>query len=169
MLKGAWNEIKSETLSNCFRKAGIVRPSAPAPVDDEAAAAVPDDREEVAQVWKQALEARLVSEADSLDDFIVADNAIRATEELNDAAIVREVGAAAGCDVPSSDDDESDDESPPPPPISTATALEYIAALKDLVFARGLPEEQVNHLDDLAKTLERTTVRKQAAITHFFQ
>ncbi|CAN8016998.1 unnamed protein product, partial [Ixodes persulcatus] len=37
-------------------------------------------------------------EADSLDDFIVADNAIRATEELNDAAIVREVGAAAGCD-----------------------------------------------------------------------
>lgn len=100
-----------------------------------------------------------------------ADNDVWATEELDDAAIVREVRAAAGrVEAPSSsDDDDSDEQAPPPPPIGTSTALEYIAALKDLVFARGLPEEYAHHLDNLGKTVEQTTARKQAAITHFFK
>lgn len=170
MLKGAWMEIRSETLSNCFRKAGFVRPSAsPAEVEGEEAA-TPDDREEVGQAWKEALEARLVDEADNLEDFIVADKDVWATEELDDAAIVREVRAAAGREEAqsSSDDDDGDEDAPPPQAIGTATALEYITALKDLVFARGLPEEYACHLDNLGKTVKPTMVQKQTAITSFF-
>ncbi|KAL1420559.1 hypothetical protein MTO96_000527 [Rhipicephalus appendiculatus] len=83
-----------------------------------------------------------------LDSFVMqttstvvsVDDAVWVTEELHDSAIVREVGAEACPEAPSSDEDSDDDVSPPAP-IGSATANEYITALKDLEFSRGLPEE----------------------------
>lgn len=86
----------------------------------------------------EAVEARHVSDADDLDDFVAADDAVWVTEEL-DSAIIREVRAEACPEAPSSDED-SDDDISPPAPISSGTANEYIAALKDVVFSRGLSE-----------------------------
>ncbi|KAH7970097.1 hypothetical protein HPB52_024067 [Rhipicephalus sanguineus] len=123
-------------MQNCFREAGFVSPSvSPESVEDFA---IPDAREDGRQAWTEAVEARLVSDADDLDDFVAAD-AVWVTEELDDSAIVRKVRAEACREAPSSDED-SDDDISPPAPIGSGTANEYIAALKDVVFSRGLSE-----------------------------
>ncbi|KAL1487338.1 hypothetical protein MTO96_046581 [Rhipicephalus appendiculatus] len=70
----------------------------------------------------EAIEARLVCDADDLDDFVAADDAVWVTEELDDSAIVREVRADACPEAPSSDED-SDDDISPPAPIGSATAV----------------------------------------------
>lgn len=77
--------------------------------------------------------------------------------------------AAAGRESTLSSDDDCDEDIPAPQPISTSKALDYIAALKDVVFVRGLSEEHANHLDSLGKTVVCTTVRKQATITMLLQ
>ncbi|KAL1416332.1 hypothetical protein MTO96_028056 [Rhipicephalus appendiculatus] len=167
MIKGRWTDVTRETMRNCFKKAGFVRPSvSPASVED---VVISDAREDARQAWNEATEARLVCYADDLNEFVAADDAVWVTEELDDSAIVREVRADA-CPEATSSDEDSDDDISLPVPIGSATANEYMTALKDLVFSRGLREEHVSNLENLEKAIRSsTTGHKQAAITEFFE
>ncbi|KAL1419988.1 hypothetical protein MTO96_024734 [Rhipicephalus appendiculatus] len=100
---------------------------------------------------------------DNLADFVAADYAQWVTEQLDDSAI-REVRAEACPQVPSSYEDS---DITTPVPIGSATAHEYTAALKELVFSRGMQEEHDNSLEKAIRS--STTGHKQAAITQFFE
>lgn len=89
MLKVGWMDVTCKTMQNCFRKAGFVSPLASqASVED---AVLPNAREYVWQAREDALKARLASNTDNLDDFLVASIAVWVTEELDDNAFICEV------------------------------------------------------------------------------
>ncbi|KAH8036562.1 hypothetical protein HPB51_001596 [Rhipicephalus microplus] len=81
------------TMQNCFRKAGFVCSLTSAASVEHV---VFDVVEDALQEWRETIETQLVSDADDLDDFAAADDALWMTEELDDSTIVREVQASRG-------------------------------------------------------------------------
>ncbi|XP_040073753.1 tigger transposable element-derived protein 6-like [Ixodes scapularis] len=167
MLKASWMEVRSGSIKNCFRKAGISF----SPAKQSPAEASQDDAQSIdSTLWTQAVAASLTEEGQTWDDFVDADEDVIVSESASDEAIVREVRQ----DIAASDDEEDDEDDvgdgvAPSPPVSTATALGHIASLKQLVYARGLSDVHIDQLSNLESAIIGSALRKQTAITDFLE
>ncbi|KAG0428291.1 hypothetical protein HPB47_024716 [Ixodes persulcatus] len=141
MLKASWMEVRSGSIKNCFRKAGISLSPAEASQDDAQSID--------STLWTQAVAASLTEEGQTWDDFVDADEDVIVSE--ND------------------DEDDVGDGVAPSPPVSTATALGHIASLKQLVYAQGLSDVHIDQLSNLESSIIGSALRKQTAITDFLE
>ncbi|KAH7937044.1 hypothetical protein HPB49_007561 [Dermacentor silvarum] len=99
MLTGSWWNVKASTISNCWLKAGVLKPS-PTPQDW-------DYREELnPKLWSELTEKLSVDTAGTFDDYVDSDSAVAASAELaNEDDIVKKVREQKDC---SSDEDDAD-------------------------------------------------------------
>uniref|UniRef100_A0A147BM00 Tick transposon n=1 Tax=Ixodes ricinus TaxID=34613 RepID=A0A147BM00_IXORI len=99
MLKASWMEVRSGSIKNCFRKAGIS--FSPAEVSQDDAQSIDST------LWTQAVAASLTEEGQTWDDFVDADEDVIVSESASDEAIVREVRPTFQ-DIAASKDDKDD-------------------------------------------------------------
>uniref|UniRef100_A0A1E1XKZ6 Putative tick transposon n=1 Tax=Amblyomma sculptum TaxID=1581419 RepID=A0A1E1XKZ6_AMBSC len=155
MLAASWQEVRAEVIRNCFLKAGIAI-NAQAGADDEEDISTPSD---VAEAWNELRTNGGVPDDVELDDFLFADNAAVATEEMTDAALAESV------------QDDGDDGACDADPCDVPTAKEVMNAMDVMRRFVGSRDDE-GALQDLA-SLERRVLpalvpKKQAAITQFF-
>ncbi|XP_064459053.1 tigger transposable element-derived protein 6-like [Ornithodoros turicata] len=168
MMAGAWNDVKRETVANCFRKAGFV-----AVADEACADALDDDDFEYAlddELRKVAEFPEAVPTDLTAHDFVSADDNVHVVAEMTDADIIVDV---AGDDGDSSGDEgslggvNSDDVMP--------TATEIASAFATIRRCCGAIEGAgLSHLGGLEK-IENSVMdfmtrnKRQAQLTEFFR
>lgn len=157
MIKASWMEITVQCIQNCFRKAGFVDTDQ-AGVDDAVNPGTSNEQD----LWNLVVNADLAGDDVEWDDFVGADDDVEIAEVGTDEGIVREVRGQ--CDTPESDDEDV----PAPVIVNTATAMGYIASLKELVGSRSLGEEHMSALDKLESAVIASALPKQTRITEFF-
>ncbi|KAH7964499.1 hypothetical protein HPB51_027261 [Rhipicephalus microplus] len=95
MLTGAWWNVKTSTIRNCWRKAGLIK--APAQVEDN----LEEDHSNPGDLWTEVEE--LLPDVSSFDDYVESDSAALTSADMTTEEIVNSVH-----DVSSDDDDDDD-------------------------------------------------------------
>ncbi|KAL3201521.1 hypothetical protein MRX96_012561 [Rhipicephalus microplus] len=101
MLMGAWWNVKTSTIRNCWRKAGLVK--APAQVEDN----LEEDHSYPGDLWTEVEE--LLPDVSSFDDYVESDSAALTSADMTTEEIVNSVR-----DVSSYDDDPKEEDSVSP-------------------------------------------------------
>ncbi|KAH7950922.1 hypothetical protein HPB52_003130 [Rhipicephalus sanguineus] len=101
MLTGAWWNVKTSTISNCWRKAGLRK--APEQLEDD----LEENHSTPGDLWTEVEE--LLPDVSSFDDYEESDCAALTSADLTTEEIVNSVR-----DVSSDDDDLKDEESMTP-------------------------------------------------------
>lgn len=101
MLTGAWWNVKTSTISNCWRKAGLRK--APEQLEDD----LEENHSTPGDLWTEVEE--LLPDVSSFDDYVESDCAALTSADLTTEEIVNSVR-----DVSSDDDDPKDEESMTP-------------------------------------------------------
>ena len=97
MINRAWSSVTSETISNCFRKAGFVPVNQPQ---------IPDFEEEIEPVFSEAHLRTLVSSSVSLTDYMNVDRDLCVCGERTDKEILALATSATEPDISSDSDCE---------------------------------------------------------------
>lgn len=88
MLAVSWQEIKTQTIVNCFRMAQIVKDMRVTTDDgEEEPSSLPD----LAEDWSALCTNGVVPDSVQLSDFLYADNCTVSTEEVSDQAVVESI------------------------------------------------------------------------------
>ncbi|KAG0420917.1 hypothetical protein HPB47_003176 [Ixodes persulcatus] len=142
MISGAWTDMRSNTIADCFKSGGFTRTRLPdsAAAGDEAFAAnddpavAEDYAPAVAEIcaplerlWESKAKDQLVPSSVDLVRFLTTEDDVVATEVLTEEALANcgPVNAEAG-----SESDESDDDSAKKS-VSAGTALAAVETLRD--------------------------------------
>lgn len=158
MLAASWQEVKADTVANCFVKArvSVVTESG---VDEEEPQE-PSNPSDISEAWDTLRANGGVPDDVQLDDFLYADSDAVSTEEMSDVALL-ETAQDRG-------DGEGASEADPSP---LPTPKEILDALDVLRRHVGSQDDEAA-LDDLVSLNRRVTsslTRKtQAKITQFF-
>ncbi|KAH8028927.1 hypothetical protein HPB51_020505 [Rhipicephalus microplus] len=97
MLTGAWWNVKTPTIRNCWRKAGLIK--APAQVEDN----LEEDHSNPGDLWTEVEE--LLPDVSSFDDYAESDSTALTSADMTTEEIVNSVR-----DVSSDDDDDPKEE-----------------------------------------------------------
>ncbi|GFR94622.1 tigger transposable element-derived protein [Elysia marginata] len=137
----AWDEVKQETIGNCFRHAGFKVSESESDPDANSAESQQQPDTELSHLYSQLRDTET-----ALDDFLHVDDEVISTEELTTQEIVEKVQVRGWNET----GDEDEDESEPIPIVSskTASATEAITALQQFL----MQQEDGRHLKDFLKT-----------------
>ncbi|KAL3225098.1 hypothetical protein MRX96_004681 [Rhipicephalus microplus] len=97
MLTGAWWNVKTPTIRNCWRKAGLIK--APAQVEDN----LEEDHSNPGDLWTEIEE--LLPDVSSFDDYVESNSAALTSADMTTEEIVNSIR-----DVSSDDDDDPKEE-----------------------------------------------------------
>lgn len=168
MLKGAWDDVKQETIANCFRHARFVVGAEESSEEDETS----EDFEEPAleETWSEFSRfVGAVPESMTINDF-VGDDETGTTAELTDVEIAAEVTCELTSEAVDGEPGPSTTEDPAPLP----TAGEAVAAVELLRrYFGGMEGSGLAFVDSL-ETMEQAVVRhavnskKQSTLLQFF-
>ncbi|XP_072145071.1 tigger transposable element-derived protein 6-like [Dermacentor andersoni] len=152
---GAWAEVSSSIVMNCFRKADFAGDTS----DAEYRKATADGA--ITELWSTVRGDD--GDAKGLQEFLHADDAVATNEELTDKAIVAAVTGAE-------DDDSSDDEDEPEPVqvVSLQEASRMIDFLRDFIFAKNLSLGHVQHLNALQKDIGKIAAKQSKLADYGF-
>ncbi|KAH6946715.1 hypothetical protein HPB50_014755 [Hyalomma asiaticum] len=98
MLTGAWWNVKTSTIRNCRRKAGLIK--APAQLEDN----LEEDHRNPGDLWTEVEE--LLPDVSSFDDYVESDSTALTSADMTTEEIVNTVR-----DVSSDDDDPKEEDS----------------------------------------------------------
>ncbi|GFR89237.1 ATP-dependent 6-phosphofructokinase [Elysia marginata] len=156
----AWDEVKQETIGNCFRHAGFKASESESDPDVNSAEIQQQPDTELSHLYSQMRDTET-----ALNEFLHVDDEVISTEELTTQEIVEKVqgGNEAG--------DEDDDESEPIPIVSSKTATEAITALQQFLMQQEDGSTLLKDINKLKNFVEKTALhqRKQTTITDFFK
>ncbi|KAH6929235.1 hypothetical protein HPB50_025202 [Hyalomma asiaticum] len=157
MLAASWQEVRAETVVNCFKKARV-SVATEAGVDEEEPQE-PSNPSDVSEAWDALRVNGGVPDDIALDDFLYADSDAVSTEEMSDVALVETA------------QDRGDGEGAEADALPLPTAKEVLDALDILRRHVGSQDDEAA-LDELVSLDRRVTsslTRKtQAKITQFF-
>ncbi|KAH7961583.1 hypothetical protein HPB52_010700 [Rhipicephalus sanguineus] len=106
MLTGSWWNVKASTISNCWRKAGLLKTSL-TPQDCEPMPRDYDDEAEIdPDLWNELTEKLPVDAAVTFEDYVDSDCTAATSAELTCEEIVSQVREQDCC---SSDEDDAGD------------------------------------------------------------
>ncbi|KAH9384867.1 hypothetical protein HPB48_026897 [Haemaphysalis longicornis] len=101
MLTGAWPDVKTDTVANCFRKAGFGMAELAETGEDGDEDRIDDAFRELSTLFPAAVPPEV-----SADDFVAVDCNVQAVASLADEDIAAEVAGTQDAQADSSRDDE---------------------------------------------------------------
>ena len=157
----AWDEVKQETIVNCFRHAGFQLSSGKATALEEASLTQCDP--ELNQLFSQLNSDKSAS----LDDYLQVDNQILPTEHLTIEDIIQRVRG----DQREDEEEDDKDDSEAIPQVSSKTAEEAIKTLRHYLMQQEDSNSLLKDLNKFQNFVESTSLRqrKQTTITSFFK
>ncbi|KAH7962281.1 hypothetical protein HPB52_015322 [Rhipicephalus sanguineus] len=170
MLTGSWWNVKASTISNCWRKAGLLETSLtlqdckPTPRDCD------DEVELNPELWNELTEKLLVDAAVTFEDYVYSDCAAAMSAELTCEEIVSQVREQDCC---SSDEDYAGD-------AESRTTEETISSSDVVVFlektrsylrcCKDVPEDILRKVAEVEAYMhQRLFSSRQKKITIFFK
>ena len=161
----AWDEVKVETVANCFRHAGFCI------IEDEASPAQPVEGttnaidDEVVQLFNKL---RDLNQADcSIEEYLSVDENTESTEILSTQDIVDSIATREEDEATTAEVDEDEIQ----PKVSTKAAMDYLASLQTFLLQQENAEDLIKGLDKYCTFVHNAAVysRKQTTITSFFK
>ncbi|GFR59698.1 tigger transposable element-derived protein [Elysia marginata] len=158
----AWDEVKQETIVNCFRHAGFKVSESESDPDANSAESQQQPDTELSHLYSQLRDTET-----ALDDFLHVDDEVISTKELTTQEIVEKVQLRGGNET----GDEDEDESEPIPIVSSKTATEAITALQQFLMQQEDGSTLLKDINKFKNFVEKTALRqrKQTTITDFFK
>jgi hypothetical protein len=161
MTSAAWNEVKQETISKCFRKCwgDVESPEAESSQDDSGEDDIP-----LLVLWEQLqLDPSL-----TIDDYVNVDRDVITNDFESEDDILTLLSSEI--QEPEETDLEEDDGSPLPPPLTTNDAIDKLRELQWYFSSQEKnTEEDFKQLYLLEPTLlKKLTSLTQSRITDFF-
>ncbi|XP_064468534.1 tigger transposable element-derived protein 6-like [Ornithodoros turicata] len=139
MLAASWVATSASIIRNCFRKAVFVLDHALASLDDSQN--TENISPELVATWQSLSEfSDVVPDGTTLDDYVNSDASVVATEELDDAEIVRSVRDGGGSDTEDGDEAQQDETCDVP---SGTQVLDAIDVLRRYALAQQNMERAV--------------------------
>ncbi|XP_064479139.1 tigger transposable element-derived protein 6-like [Ornithodoros turicata] len=169
MITGAWRNVTSEVIKNCWRKAGFSQE-----VSMNEAEVSHEDDALILDVWDGYMDAFGIPEGLTLIDFITTDDEVTVRSQLNsDAAICEEIQLDNHVDtMEDAEEDSSDDENKAPvTKITAGNAVEMLEKVQtSLSSCSDVSEEHFAMLDGLKSYCSRSALNKlsQKKVTEFF-
>ena len=156
----AWDEVKQETMVNCFRHAGFQLSSGDATASEESSLTHSDP--ELNQLFSQLNSDKSAS----LDDYLQVDSQVLRTEHLTIEDIIQRVRGDQR-----EDEEEDKDGSEAIPQVSSKTAEEAIKTLQHYLMQQDDSNSLLKDLNKFQNFVESTSLRqrKQTTITSFFK
>lgn len=162
LIKKAWQFVSSETIANCFRKAGFLNEPIFVDINEE-----DSDSSSVENLWSNFAARKPLNSSIKLNDFLYIDDCVTTKGDVTDIDIVEHVLLKRnGLDV--EDDDNDDSEEIVIPPITDIGAAFDI--IKRYLIAQQKAENALNSLLQVENNISRFEInkRKQCKITRFF-
>lgn len=167
MLTGAWRDVKTDTVANCFRKAGFVTAELAETGEDGDEERIDDAFRELSTLFPAAVPPEV-----SADDFVEVDCNVQAVASLADEDIV---AAVAGTQDAQADSSSGDEDRPNEAAATRAYSAAEVAAAFGLIrrCCGDMEGTGLSHLDSLDK-IEASVfnfilkTKKQAKISDFF-
>ncbi|KAH8029654.1 hypothetical protein HPB51_002111 [Rhipicephalus microplus] len=164
MLTGAWWNVKTLTIRNCWRKAGLIK--APAQVKDN----LEEEHSNPGDLWTDVEE--LLPDVSSFDDYVESDSAALTSADMTTEEIVNSVR-----DVSSDDDDDPKEEDSVSPnteedeTISHSDALVHMNKVRTYIGrCSDVPDEVLRKVEGVeAYLISRLCSTRQKKITDFFK
>ncbi|KAH7948966.1 hypothetical protein HPB49_003650 [Dermacentor silvarum] len=165
MLTWLWRNVKASTISNCWRKAGLLK-ALPTPQDCDCE----DTQELNPEIWDELTEKLPVDTAVTFDDYIDSDSVVATSTELTNEDIVNKVLEQDDC---SSDEDDADTESTHEEEQSVSSSDVLVFLEKTRLFlgrCKDVPDDVQRKVEDVeAFILQRVLSTPQKKITDFFK
>ena len=158
----AWDEVKQETIVNCFRHAGFQLSSGYATALEEASLTQCDP--ELNQLFSQLKSDKSAS----LDDYLQVDIQVQPREHLTIEDIIQRVRG----DQREDEEEDDKDDSEAIPQVSSKTAEEAIKkTLRHYLMQQEDSNSLLKDLNKFQNFVESTSLRqrKQTTITPFFK
>ncbi|KAH7977748.1 hypothetical protein HPB49_003370 [Dermacentor silvarum] len=162
MLTWSWRNVKASTISNCWRRAGILKAS-PTSQDCE------DTQELHPKVWADLTEKLPVDTAVTFDDYIDSESAAATSAELTNEDVVNKVLEQEDC---SSDEEDADTE-------STHEEEESVSSSDILVFpekkqsflgrCKDFPDDVQTKVENVQAFVLQRLLSTQQKVTDFFK
>ena len=164
MISIAWQEVKQETVKNCFRKVGWKK-------DDNSVLSTEQDDED--DLPLAILRERLqLPDSMSFEDYVRVDENVLSHEELSEADIVAELIS----DPTTQEEDEEEEEeeevaqTESNPICSWTDARHYVNELRRFFEASGkTTDNDFFTLNSLDATLLKNVCQRQSSITDYFR
>lgn len=167
MLTGAWRDVKTDTVANCFREAGFLTAELAETGEDGDEERIDDAFRELSTLFPAAVPPEV-----SADDFVEVDCNVQAVASLADEDIV---AAVAGTQDAQADSSSGDEDRPNEAAATRAYSAAEVAAAFGLIrrCCGDMEGTGLSHLDSLDK-IEASVfnfiskTKKQAKISDFF-
>ncbi|KAH8025328.1 hypothetical protein HPB51_006952 [Rhipicephalus microplus] len=161
------------TISKCFKRAGLVRNAEALEDDEQSDTSLADETLNTDDVWSCLVDSNFVTTTDTFQEFVDAgESELSVCEEAStDDAIVAAVRGSAEVATDNESDGEDDVDPTPEPDFPCKDALEYLAKVKTYCAKNSLSEKSLQHLSFVEAENVRSAVRKhrQTKITAFFR
>ncbi|KAH7947162.1 hypothetical protein HPB52_007929 [Rhipicephalus sanguineus] len=170
MLRRSWWNVKASTISNCWRKAGLLETSLtphgckPRPRDCD------DEAELDPELWNELTEKLPVDAAVTFEDYVDSHCAAATSAELTCEEIVSQVREQDCCS--SDEDDAGDAESgTTEEAISSSDVLVFLEKTRSyLGFCKDVPEDILRKVADVEAYMhQRLLSTRQKKVTDFFK
>ncbi|KAH6941870.1 hypothetical protein HPB50_023676 [Hyalomma asiaticum] len=142
MVVTSWWQVKDDTISKCFERAGFVR-NPEALKDDEQSNTVANEALNTDDVWSGLVEGNFVASIDAFQEFVdgVESELAVCKEASTDDAIVTAVHGSAEVATDNDSNDEDDVDPTPEPDLLCKDALEYLKKVKAYCVKSSLSEK----------------------------
>ncbi|XP_049514014.1 tigger transposable element-derived protein 6-like [Dermacentor silvarum] len=156
MLTWLWQNVKASTISNCWRKAGLLK-ALPTPQDCE------DTQELNPELWDELTEKLPVDTAVTFADYIDSDSAVATPAKLTNEDIVNKVLEQDDADTESTHEEEQS--------VSSSDVLVFLEKTRlFLGRCKDVPDDVQRKVEDVeAFVLQRVLSTRQKKITDFFK
>nr|XP_037270604.1 tigger transposable element-derived protein 6-like [Rhipicephalus microplus] len=173
MVVASWWQVKADTISKCFKRAGFVRNAEALEDDEQSDTSRADETLNTDDVWSCLVDSNFVTATDTFQEFVDAgESELSVCEEAStDDAIVAAVRGSAEVATDDESDSEEDVDPTPEPDFPCKDALEYLAKVKTYCAKNSLSEKSLQCLSFVEDEIVRSAVRKhcQTKITAFFR
>ncbi|KAL3171297.1 hypothetical protein MRX96_013523 [Rhipicephalus microplus] len=173
MVVASWWQVKADTISKCFKRAGFVRNAEALEDDEQSDTSLADETLNTDDVWSCLVDSNFVTATDTFQEFVDAgESELSVCEEAStDDAIVAAVRGSAEVATDDESDGEDDVDPTPEPDFPCKDALEYLAKVKTYCAKNSLSEKSLQCLSFVEDEIVRSAVRKhcQTKITAFFR
>ena len=175
LLVTAWDRVSTETIKNCFKKAGISRETQENAINDS------DDpfkalAEEINELREK--EPELVPTDMTVDDVVDADDNVLTSNVLppNDEDILQEIRTASTASVDEVEDEEDEDlevtEEPPKPPSKSDMRIALNTLSLHSIFVDHDSADKIRkHTRQLSSLIEKNFLQEysQQSLTAYFR
>ncbi|KAH8009506.1 hypothetical protein HPB51_018152 [Rhipicephalus microplus] len=173
MVVTSWWQVKANTISECFKRAGFVRNAEALEDDEQSATSLADETFNTGDVWYCLVDSNFVTATDTFQEFVDArESELSVCEEVStDDVIVAAVHGSVEVAMDDESDGEDDVDPVPEPVFQCKDALKYLAKVKMHCAKNSLSEKVLQCLSFVEDEIVRSAVRKhrQTKITAFFR